>query len=191
MKRLVLPALAVALSSACIVYDEDVIYNEHGEYGDTDLGTWSNPERPASEDPAANDDGVDDPPEAPPPVMHFEPGGALAGDIVIVSLVSDDDSLDLRKVDTVEFFGAADIDVLAMTPRNAGEFLLTLDIDPDGFPGVSDALIAWSDGTAVFLEGAFEVVDDPSDIPESETSNNAGSSSGSGNGGDEGDCGCP
>ena len=51
MKRLVLPALAVALSSACIVYDEDVIYNEHGEYGDTDLGTWSNPERPASEDP--------------------------------------------------------------------------------------------------------------------------------------------
>ena len=58
---------------------------------------------------------------------------------------------------------------------------------------LTDALIAWSDGTAVFLEGAFEVVDDPSDIPESETSSNPASGSGSGNGGggDEGDCGCP
>jgi hypothetical protein len=173
MTRLLVPLAALGLASACIIYDDDVVYRGGGGDdlvdGDTDA-TDPTPSETDDTDPA-------DPVTAS--WLTLDPGGAVLGDVVIASLLSDK-SVDtsLYEVSRVEFFGPGVISVLAEQARADDEYLLTLSVDAAGPVGSYDVLVQFQDGTAEFLTDAFEVVADEADLPD------AGDGDGGTNGGD-------
>jgi hypothetical protein len=151
MYRLLVPTIALAVSSACIVYDEDVYYEGEADRGEQ--GVVSEADTDRATDPLAGDEEEED----SAPSLFFDPPAAGLGDIVIVSLWSDDEDVSSFDIKQVEFFGATDVAVLTSTVRGPAELLITLQVDDAGYPEDLDVLVELSDGTVVFLQGAFEV----------------------------------
>jgi hypothetical protein len=197
MTRLLAPAIALALASGCIIYDEDVKYAEKHEEPIADV---TDPQRPSdgsddvSDDrgDAGDDDDDGDRPTVEAPQLELVPYAGLAGETVIATLVlSGDADVDLRDVTEVAFFGSADIEVIATLPRSSTEYLLTLAIPDDASAGFQDLIVEFGDVGAEFVRDAFLVVTDPADFPDDAwdglpDGNGSGASGGGGNGGDGG-----
>jgi hypothetical protein len=137
--------LAIAVASGCVVYDEQLVYDD-----------------PAG--PPGVDDG-NDPVEVPDDadlidaLAFLEPSFGLAGSTVIVSLQGE---LDPYAIEGVRFFGPSDLGISSMVVRD-DEVLLALNL-AEGCTGQSvalgdyDLLVELADGTAVFVTAGFEVV---------------------------------
>ena len=145
--------VAVTMSSlalGCVIYDEELIPDEAGAL---------HPQGDGSDDTAAEANYT----------LWLEPAGGVPGDTTIVSRKAEGD-VDLSKVADIRFLGGSTIDVLATNAHDPKEYLLTIDISEDASLGANDILVQFADGTAAYIEAAFEVVSDPSQVPESEGS---------------------
>jgi hypothetical protein len=148
MRTLAAVIVSSSLAGGCVIYEEELLRE------DEDVG------RPAG--------GADNEDDAEASLtLWLEPGGAVKGDVVIVSLHGEGE-VDLSTVTDIRFFGDTSIEILATQTRDADEYLLTVDV-PEGSPaGAADILVEFADGTAAYVEAAFEVVDDSSQIPTSD-----------------------
>ncbi len=135
----------ISLFSGCVIYEEELIDGD-------DSGN-----RP----PAGGEET-----DAPAYAMWLDPAGAVVGQTTIVSLYAEGD-VDLGTIDSVRFFGDGQLEVLATDGRSANEFLLTISVPQGAALGSNDLLVEFSSGTATFVDAAFEVVSDPSQIPAS------------------------
>lgn len=154
MHRLRHLAVLAAFSGGCIIYEEDLSDGVGG-------GDGSDPARPGDDAPGDTGGAV---PDAPDVVVWLDPAGVVVGDSAILSLYTDG-SADLSLVDSVRFFGDGDVSVLATDSRGSGEFLVTVTAPVGGSVGGNDLLVAFSDGTAVFVEAALQTVSNVSEIP--------------------------
>lgn len=185
MKRLILPALVVMGMTGCIIYEEDVIYEEEGGISDGD-GRGGDAKDPGETDPGDIDpgeidgedpdpgeiDGEDPDQEDPEPVgpaaVILYPSGGEVSTTVIVSVVVNIDadvSIDLNLIKDITFYGDSELDIVAAQIRNSDEYLLVIDVGAKGADGDNDLLIEFEDGTAVFVHDAFEVVPQGTDAP--------------------------
>ncbi len=134
---------------ACIIYEEET---RNHPRGDSDL----------SDTDAPVDTGI---PVQTDVDLWLSPAGAIPGEVAILSLYGDGE-VDLRQVTNLHFYGEPTLDVVATDTRSAQEFLLTIDVANDSELGSLDLLVELGNGEAVFLEDAFVIVSDPSQIPE-------------------------
>jgi len=160
MVRLLVPAILIASTTGCIIYDERIVYPEE---------EWSQDE--------VVDVVEDNMPEELPAEFNLAPSEGAAGDTVIVSIMSDYAPMD--GVTGIEFYGEADIAIRATQVRSASELLVVMEI-PEGTPeGAIDMLLLFDDYDASWLEDAFYIW--PADgAPRDEDPG-----SGQGSGGDE------
>lgn len=148
--------MAIALlASGCIVYEEELVEEEECLGADCD-----GPNRPGEaeedDDPAEDSDATYS--------VWLSPGGALAGDVAIISLEAEGD-IDLATVDQVTFIGDSDVEILATDARSAYEFLLTIDVPDDASLSANDLLIEFDDERVLFIEEAFSIVATEGEIP--------------------------
>lgn len=141
---------SVLVANGCIIYEEDLDGSSGGRPG------GDRPDDGASGDTAA--------PEVPQVHLWLDPAGALAGDVAILSLYGDG-QVDLSTITNVEFFGGGGVGVVATDTRGHDEFLLTIDVPADAALGSNDLLVEFGDGTAVYVDVAFEVVASADEIP--------------------------
>lgn len=135
---------------ACIIYEEET---RNHQRSDTDSGVDTD---------VPTDTGI---PVQTDVDLWLSPAGAIPGEVAILSLYGDGE-VDLRQVTNLHFYGDPTVDVVATDTRDAQEFLLTIDVADDSELGSLDLLVELGDGDAVFLEEAFVIVSDPSQIPE-------------------------
>jgi hypothetical protein len=135
----------VSLFSGCVIYEEELV---------EDTGEEQPSERPDTEEPELAFD------------LWLNPAGAVVGQTTIVSLFAEGD-VDLGGIDSIRFFGDGGLEVLATDARSPHEFLLTISVPQSATLGGNDLLVEFEDGTAAFVEAAFTVVSDPSQIPPS------------------------
>jgi len=173
MKRLIVPALVVMAMTGCIIYEEDVIYEEQGELSDdrdpNDDDVNADPGDVGDDDPEPDDPDVkDDPEPIGPPAVLLYPSGGEVGSTIIVSVVVNVDAdidMDLTAIQDITFYGPSDIDIVTAQSRNADEHLLVLQINSAAATGDNDLLVEFEDGSAVFVHGAFEVLAEGSALP--------------------------
>ena len=145
--------LSVAFLNGCIIYEEDLDGSGGGRPGD---------DRPG--DPGDVDTAT---PEAPQAHLWLDPAGAVPGDVAILSLYGDGQA-DLSTITNVEFFGGGSVGVIATDTRGHDEFLLTVDVPADAVVGSNDLLVEFEDGTAIYVDVAFQVVASAGEIPAAE-----------------------
>lgn len=156
MRNLTLLLLAVGLNG-CVIYEQGLDDTAGG-------GSDGRPGQPGDTT-GSNDTNVSDS-ATPAPVVNLwlDPAGAIPGDTAILSLYSDGD-VDLTTVQDVRFFGEGNVDVVATDTRGKNEFLLTISVPDTAALGGNGMLVEFSDGTALFVDSAFQVVADPAQIP--------------------------
>jgi hypothetical protein len=137
------------LASGCIIYEEDL----DGSSGD----------RPGDDRPG-DSTGDSAEPEVPEIHLWLDPAGAVPGDVAILALYGDGQA-DLSTITDVSFFGGGGIAVVATDTRGHDEFLLTIDVPEDAALGSNDLLVQFADGTAVYVDLAFDVVAAANEIP--------------------------
>ena len=137
MRILTLALPIAALSSGCIVYDND--------QGD---GSIREHTRPGSMEDSASSD-VD-----PALGLSFTPPQAEQGEIFIGSLSVTDGEINLSDVQNVQLFG--DAEVLATNVRS-NEVLLSVGVAADAESGEADIVVEFKDGSAAWLEAAFVI----------------------------------
>ena len=139
MKPILTLALGLAITSGCIIYDND--------------GYDPVRERGAS----AADTGIDTPvesPEIPSVTLSFLPPQAEQGESFIGRLTVDEGDLTLGDCHDVVVYGEASVDALI---ARSNEVLVSVSANDDATPGVVDVLVELTDGTAAWLEGAFTI----------------------------------
>ncbi len=144
--RLMTLTLALTALGGCVVYDEELVYE--------DTGASALPERPGQGEPA-------DPSMAPVSVV---PAGALTGERALISLYATPE-VDLDQIVEVTFLGDSELTVRATSNRNGSEFLLAVDVPDDAILASNHLLLGMSDGTTLFLEDAFTVAADVQQLP--------------------------
>lgn len=149
--------------SGCIIYEEQLVDDTSGD------GIDGRPGQDGADGQDGNDgqdgsDGSDGEPAAPSAQIWLDPAGGIAGDAAIVSLYAEGD-VDLTTIQDVQFFGDGEIDIVATDTRGPNEFLLTLAVPAGAALGANDLLVEFADGTALFVDAAFTVVTDASQIP--------------------------
>ena len=193
MKRLIVPAAVVIAMTGCIIYEEDVVYDEEfglfdrekdddgsSEPGDSAPGADEpGVEDPQGDDPGVDDPGVDDPgsddqgssdPEpAAPAAVTLYPSGGEVGTTVIVSVVVNieaDLDIDLTTIQDITFYGEGDLSIVTGQSRNADEYILVVDIPTKTLDTSNDLLLEFADGSAVFVYDAFGTVPEGADAPQ-------------------------
>lgn len=142
--------LSVALLNGCIIYEEDLDGSGGGRPGD---------DRPGEPGPGDTAE-----PEVPQIHLWLDPAGAVPGEVAILALYGDGQA-DLSTITNVEFFGSGSVRVIATDTRGHDEFLLTIDVPSSAVVGSNDLLVEFEDGTAVYVDLAFEVVASAGEIP--------------------------
>lgn len=156
--RLMTVALLLMPLNACIYYDNQGDCEGCGWDWQDDTGYWGDTD--VVDDTASDDTAVDDTasdtsdPDPVRMVMSLTPNEAELGATIIASL-TEESGADLSTVESVRFFGAVTVDALEARPS---EVLMSLKIGGDGEIGPVDLLAEFDDGTAVFLEGALNLV---------------------------------
>ena len=175
MSRLLMPAPLLLVLGGCLIYDEEVIVDDkHGKVSHEGVSSADGTEAPdlpndspdESVDPGGGASSDEEP--APPPGLGVFPSGGATGQTVIVSVVVDIDrsnDIDLTQVTGIALYGPSDIDIVVDQERDLIERLLVLEIAADSALGNNDVLVEFVDGTAIYLENAFEIVADPADAP--------------------------
>lgn len=139
MRAILLAAGSAWILPACILYDNDPGVcpgcgrGEAGYHGPEDSGTVTTP--------------------SPAPLLVFTPPTAEQGETFIGSLRTGSGSFDFGAVVTVEVFGDAEVLVWDGRPD---ELVLTVAVAVAG-SGPVDLLVTSTDGTAQFVDAAFEV----------------------------------
>jgi hypothetical protein len=155
--RILLPAVAIAGLSACVVFDEELVYDDGTPY---QAGDPADPRAP-DDDPARPgdpDEGPQDIPDDPdPPVgeLVLTPDSAAPGETVIVFVDADVPVFD--GTDSVRLFGPPGLNLDAFSIDDAETLVLSLSVEDDAPSGVHDLLVQLDDGTALFEEAAFFV----------------------------------
>jgi hypothetical protein len=149
--KLALPMILTGLLTGCLIYDEELVYDDTG---DIDV-----------EDRESRDDERDEPgnhEEEDKLLLTIDPTGGLPGEVMIVSLFAE--GADLTGLTEVGFVGPSDIVILANQSRSADEHLLTIDIAANSQLGLNHLLLEFGDDMA-FVEDVFNVVGSESDLP--------------------------
>ena len=144
--RSILPFVLSFSLAGCIVYDEELVWDD---------GTpVEAPDRQDPQDPATPDD---DPEPAPDPVEDFAltPDTAVPGETVIVFVEAVDPVL--GDVTDARFFGPSGIEVTATASNGLSTYVVTIEIPEDASSGFNDLLLERESGEAVYLENVFRV----------------------------------
>lgn len=157
MNKLPLAAvLAVGFVSGCI-YD-----NQCDRYGDDEYGEDGYGGGPGDAggggpgDAGGGDTGAGDE-HAITPEFWLTPNEALPGDTIIVSLESDDDTVEFAAVEDLFFTGGVRI---CTTSARPGELLITLYVEESAELGPIDLVVDFGGADRFFVEDAFFVVDE-------------------------------
>lgn len=144
-KTIPLIVLPLALVAGCVVYDEQLVYDDPSVQGHEDLG----------------DTGVLPEDIEPSSLAFVSPSTGELGATLITSLQGD---FEPSEVTNVRFIGAAPI-IVADTITRDDELLLAVQLGALacdgtvlGAPGPGDLLVEMIDGTAIYVPGAFEVL---------------------------------
>ena len=139
MRTITLSTIALLAAAGC-VYDNNC--PDRGKVGKGELTDTGQEEEIAS------------------PEYFLTPDVAVAGETVILSLQSDE----AVNFDTIEdiLFLDGDISVCTMSARD-DELLVTVAVSIDNTPGAVDLLIDFEDGSHLFLEAGFTVLDPNAD----------------------------
>ena len=140
MKFLLNAALIGLSLTGCIVYDEELTYDENLERGDRPTTTQG--------DTTANS----------APEISLNPNQGSVGEVVLVSLLTDENS-NVSDITEINFYGNSDLLVVAEQERNDQEVILAIDIAGNSDIGSNHILVEFADGAEVFLSDAFEVLD--------------------------------
>ena len=135
--RFILILSLAAGTSGCLIYDNDGDGPRKGRAG------IENPETETGE--AA---------QLPAIVLGFAPSQAEQGETFIGSITVEDGDLDLGEVSGVEMYGDAEVTDILSRSR---EILVSVEILPDAQTGAVDMVVELQDGTAVWMETAFEL----------------------------------
>ena len=144
--RLMTLALAFASLSACVVYDEELVYEDTG----------------ADELPGQDND---DPQLL---AISVVPSGALVGERALISLYGSAD-VDLEDIVEVTFLGDSELTIRSFASRSASEYLLAVDIPENSALTSNHLLLGMADGTTLFIEDAFTVGSEAALLPQSPT----------------------
>ncbi|MCK6502601.1 hypothetical protein L6R53_04270 [Myxococcota bacterium] len=161
-----LPLLAFSLLpalGACVIHDNDCPGDDF--WADDDSG------RPDPDDTGA--------PEEPKARLWLDPDAGAPGEDLIAGLQSDQ-PFDWSTVAAVEFFGP--ITPCTMQARQ-DELLITLAVDDDAPAGPVDLLVELDDGTAIWVDDAFLVLDGSTNGGGTDGSSDGGGTDGSSDGG--------
>lgn len=155
--RITLAALAISSLAACVVFDEELVYDDGTPY---QAGDSADPRVPTdTEDPDRPDDPEDpeipEDPDVVPGDLALTPDSAAPGETLIVFVDSDAPVFD--GTDDVRFFGPPGLTLDAYSIDDAQTLVLSLSVEDDAPSGVHDLLVQIDDGTALFVEGAFFV----------------------------------
>ncbi len=85
--------------------------------------------------------------------MQLDPSQGTAGDASIVFVTAD---ADLTAVDSMDFFGPSDLEIVAST-LDASTLIITIDIPAGADDGGNDLVLGLDDGSTLFAEDAFVV----------------------------------
>jgi len=160
MRTLSLSILTL-LSTACI-YDNNCPDRQRSGSGVADT---------------ADEEGIDS------PEYYLSPDASMAGETIILSLQSDQ-AVDFEIIETLSFL--EDISVCTMSARD-DELLLTISIHETVLPGAVDIVIELEDGSHIFVESGFTVLDPEADESPGDGGSEEGSEDGSGSGDDGSD----
>jgi len=138
MKTLMNATLITLSLTGCIIYDEELSYDE-------EFSQASDRPNSTSDDEATGELQV-----------SLDPSQGSAGEFVLVSLLSE--GSDLGEVTELTFYGDSDLLVVAEQFRGDSEIILALDIPNKAVLGTNHLLVEFSDGSEAFLSDAFEVV---------------------------------
>ncbi len=157
--RITLAAVALSSLAACVVFDEELVYDDGTPYEAGDPADPRVPDDTETEGPDRPDDPEDpqipDDPDIEPGDLVLTPDSAAPGETVIVFVDSDSPTFD--GADDVRFFGPPGLTIDAWSIDDAQTLVLSLSVDSDAPSGVHDLLVQLDDGTALFTEGAFFV----------------------------------
>lgn len=143
MRTITLSTIAMLAATGC-VYDNNC--PDRGKVGKSELTDTGQEEEIAS------------------PEYFLTPDVAIAGETVILSLQSDE-AVNFATIEDILFLDG-DISVCTMSARD-DELLLTVAVGVDNEPGAVDLLIDFEDGSHLFLEAGFTVLDpDADEYPE-------------------------
>lgn len=145
MRNFAMVAAMAGLFGGCIIYDEEIVYDTAGGDVVTDPNGGGEDTAPAFE-------------------LWVDPGGAVVGDTVIVSVKAEGE-VDLTSVAEVQFLGTSGVSVIAAQSRSTHEFLLTVTVPAGAALGDNDLLVKFADGTAAYVDAAFVVVSSADQIP--------------------------
>ena len=139
---IVLPA---ALVAGCVVYDEQLVYDDPSMTGHEGL----------------EDSGLAPEDLEPSSLAFVVPSTGPLGTTLITSVQGD---FEPSEVSNIRFLGDAPIAVEDLITRDT-ELLLAIRLGASceggvvGSPGLGDLLVEMVDGTAIYVPGAFEVLD--------------------------------
>jgi hypothetical protein len=140
MKTILNAALITLSLTGCIIYDEELTYEEGVERGS---------DRPNSSS--------GDLTTQTKVALSLSPSQGSAGELALVSLLSE--GADLGEVVDLTFYGDSDLLVVAEQLREETEIILALDIPNKALLGANHLLVEFGDGSEIFLSDAFEIVD--------------------------------
>lgn len=147
MRDISMILLSLSLVGGCVVYDEQLVYEDSG------LAPGQEVEAPGDSGELPDDEDLID------ALAYLEPSTGVLGSTVIVSLEGE---IEAEEVVGVRFFGDTGLRISSSTVRD-GTLLMSLELGggcdgESGAAGMADLLVELQDGTAVFVEGAFEVL---------------------------------
>jgi hypothetical protein len=140
MKTLINAALIGLSLTGCIVYDEELAFDDDFE---------RTTDRPDAE---SGDEETNQTPS-----LSLDPSQAPTGELALISLFSE--GSDLAQVADISFYGNSDLLVMAEQLRGDSEIILAIDIPNNAALGTNHLLVEFTDGTEVFMSDAFEVTD--------------------------------
>jgi hypothetical protein len=141
MKWIINATLITLSLTGCIVYDEELNYDDAVERND---------ERPSSSQ--------QNEPEAIGTDLLLSPNVGAPGDLALVSLIAED-TTDLGDVTEITFYGDSELEIIAEQDRGSSEIILAIEIANKAAVGLNHVLVEFSNGDEIFLSDAFEVVD--------------------------------
>jgi hypothetical protein len=145
--------------------DEDQDFNQDTDREDTDGDGDTDRDTPVDSPDSPEDTPVDTDPVRPQRGWDVFPSGAAIGQTVVASVVSFGD-MSTRGLVNVEVIGPTPVEVGALQRRSAAEALVVLTVSERGRAVPHDVLLTFADGTGVWLEDAFIIVEDPSAAPQ-------------------------
>ena len=152
--RISLAALTISSLAACVVFDEELVYDDGTpfEIGDEDPREPDDrPDRPGDPD----EPDLPEDPDLSPGDLTLTPDSAAPGETLIVFV--DADAGVFSATESVRLFGPPGLSLDAYSVDDPETLVLSLSVEPDAPSGVHDLLVQLDDGTALFSEAAFFV----------------------------------